>query len=382
LRLAAEGAFWRQVVLLAVGRLVYLNGETAKPLALAAELCPAAVVDTDVAWRQAWLAGQALLEMGLNRVDESTLGRELVARVRGRLVQLIEGGHLSPVERTTAGNTLAWLGDPRFRADAWYLPADPLLGLVEIPAGPFLMGSKQGDLPAFDAEMPQHRLSLPRYYIARYPVTVAQFRAFVDASSCTPEDGDSLQGMLNHPVVNLTWYEAVKYCRWLTERLREWEGTPEPLASLLREERWQVTLPSEAEWEKAARGTEARIYPWGTPPDPARGNYLDTGIYTTSAVGCFPTGASPYHCLDMAGNMWEWTRSLWGTDWWQPDFYYPYDPRDGRENQEAREGTARVLRGGAFDDLDGLVRCACRLGAIPDDSGRDIGFRVAVGSCR
>ena len=133
------------------------------------------------------------------------------------------------------------------------------------------MGSKQGDQLASDDEMPQHKLSLPRYYIARYPVTVAQFRAFVDASGYTPEDEDSLHGLLNHPVVNITWYEALKYCQWLTERLREWEGTPEPLASLLRQEGWQVTLPSEAEWEKAARGTDGRLYPWGDDAGPHAG---------------------------------------------------------------------------------------------------------------
>ena len=199
--------------MLAVGRLVYLNGETGKPLALVAELCPAAMVDTEVAWSQARLAGEALLEMRLNRVDESVLGRELVLRVSRRLVQLLQGGHLSPVERAAAGNTLAYLGDPRFRADAWHLPDEPLLGFVEIPAGPFLMESKQGGQLASDDEMPQHKLSLPRYYIARYPVTVAQFLAFMHESGYIPEDEDSLHGLLNHPVVNITRYEALKYCQ-------------------------------------------------------------------------------------------------------------------------------------------------------------------------
>lgn len=376
--MAAEGAFWHQVALLAVCRLVYLNGETAKPLALVAELCPAVVVDTDVAWSQAWLAGEAPLEMGLNRIGETALGRELVARVRGRLVQLLQGGHLSPVERAAAGNTMAYLGDPRFRANAWQLPDEPLLGLVESPAGPFLMGSKQGDQQALDDEMPQHKVTLRRYYVACYPGTVAQFQAFVDASGYSPEDEDSLHGLLNHPVVSITWYEALKYCQCLTERLREWEGTPEPLASLLRQERWQVTLPSEAEWEKAARGTRGRIYPWGTTPAPTRDNYFDTGIFTTSAVGCFPTGGSPYGCLDMAGNVREWTRSLWGTDSRQPDFNYPYDPGDGRENQEAPGGTRRVLRGGAFNYADELVRCAFRDLDSPLNTPRVTGFRVVV----
>ena len=380
--MAAEGAFWHQVVLLAVGRLVYLNGETAKPLALVAELCPAALVDAEVPWSQARLAGEALLEMGLNRVDESVLGRELVVRVSRRLVQLVQGGHLSPVERAAAGNTLACLGDPRFRADAWQLPGEPLLGFVEIPAGTFLMGSTKGDQLASDAEKPQHKLSLPRYYVARYPVTVAQFRAFVDASGYIPEDEDCLHGLLNHPVVDITWYEALKYCQWLTERLREWEGTPEPLACLLRQEGWQVTLPSEAEWEKAARGNDGRRYPWGDMPDPTRDNYGETGILRTSAMGCFPTGASPFGCLDMAGNVVEWTRSLWGVDPGKPDYRYPYKPRDGRESLKAARNVARVLRGGVFISPLRLMRCAYRFRLNPLDSGADVGFRVAVCPCR
>ena len=140
-QLAAQGAAWREVVLLGVGRLVHLSGDTDKPLALVGELCPEQPVATDMAWRQAWLAGDVLLEMGRNRVRDSALGRDLDERVRRRLVALLSSSHLPPVERAAAGNTLARLGDPRFRADAWYLPDEPLLGFVEIPAGPFLMGS-------------------------------------------------------------------------------------------------------------------------------------------------------------------------------------------------------------------------------------------------
>jgi formylglycine-generating enzyme required for sulfatase activity len=194
-----------------------------------------------------------------------------------------------------------WLKESR--ADAWYLPDEPLLGFVEIPAGPFWMGSKKRAPEAFDDESPRRKITLSRYYIARYPVTVAQFRAFVDESGYQPEHGETLRGLPNHPVVNLTWYEALEYCEWLTERLRKWGGTPEPLATLLRQEGWQATLPSEAEWEKAARGTDGRVYPWGNEPDPSRANYADTDINATSAVGCFPGGASPDRVEDMSGNV-------------------------------------------------------------------------------
>ncbi|MGH8068217.1 MAG: SUMF1/EgtB/PvdO family nonheme iron enzyme [Candidatus Entotheonellia bacterium] len=378
-RLMADGSFWREVVLLAVGRLVYLHGETAKPLELVAELCPAQSQDTDVTWRQAWLAGDVLLEMGLNRVQDSALGREvLLDRVRERLVALLRGGHLSPLERAAAGNTLAHLGDPRFRADAWFLPNDDSLGFVKIPAGPFWMGSTKRDAWASEDEMPRRRITLPDYYVSRYPVTVAQFRAFVEASGHQPGDEGCLDGLPNHPVVWVSWAEALKYCDWVTGRLREWSGTPEPLATLLRTKGWIVTLPSEAEWEKAARGPDGRIYPWGGEPDPNRGNYDETGINATSAIGCFPSGASPYGVQELSGNVWEWTRSLWGE--------YPYpstaNERARREDLQAPDDQSRVLRGGAFNDSLRIVRCAYRYWYPPFSSYRYLGCRVVVLPCR
>ena len=114
---------------------------------------------------------------------------------------------------------------------------------------------------------------------------MAQFRVFVEASGHRPADEQSLEGLPTHPVVYVNWYDAVAYCNWLTARLRTWEHTPEPLAALLRREDWRVTLPSEAEWEKAARGKDGRVYPWGNDPDPDRANYDDTGMETTNASG-------------------------------------------------------------------------------------------------
>ena len=126
------------------------------------------------------------------------------------------------VVRCRVGKTLGRLGDPRFHdADLWCLPKDPLLGFVEIPAGPFTMGSdKARDSDAFDDETPQHQVTLPAYYVGRWPVTVAQFRAFVEESRLTPANRDCLNGVANHPVVNVSWEEALAYCRWLTGKLR------------------------------------------------------------------------------------------------------------------------------------------------------------------
>ncbi len=398
-RLVAEGALWREVVLLAVSRLVHLSGDTDKPLALVGELCPHRAAGDEIAWRQVWLAGEALVEMGLNRVRDSALGRDQAERVRHRLVDLIRQGRLNAVERAAAGRALAKLDDPRFRADAWHLPDELLLGLVEIPGGRFRMGSyKQHDPDADDGELPRHSVDLSRYYIARHPTTVGQFRTFVEAGGYR-EPGHwseaqaagvwregKVRGMLdaeprdrpyefgepfnlpNHPVVGLTWYEALAYCRWLTERLRAWPETPEPLARLLREAGWQVRLPTEAEWEKAARGTDGRTFPWGNEPDPDRANYGDTGIGVTSAVGCFPGGGSPYGVLDMSGSVWEWCHSLY-----KP---YPYDPDDGRE--DPRANGSRVLRGGSCLHPQWIVRCASRDWYLPYSRHGDLGFRICV----
>jgi len=367
-----EPTRWREVFILAGGHAARTH-RLVQAISAVNTLCPREVGRVEqpdaAAYRRAQLAGEALLEIGMIGVRREEAGQAALARVQEWLMAGMRADAvLEAKERAAAGDVLARLGDPRFRADAWYLPDEELLGFVQIPAGPFTMG-KSDD---------QHQVELPTYYIAHYPVTAAQFRAFVEESDFQPGDADCLRGVDTHPVVWVSWREALAYCEWLTEKLRVWEGTPEPLAVVLREQEGRVTLPSEAEWEKAARGADRRVYPWGSDPDPERANYSDTGIGTTSAVGCFPGGASSYGMEDASGNVWEWTRSLWGKDWQSPEFNYPYDPQDGREDLAAGADVLRVLRGGAFDNVARLVRAAYRHRNLPNLRYGGRGFRVVV----
>ena len=142
------------------------------------------------------------------------------------------------------------------------------------------------------------------------------------------------------------------YCQWLSEKT---------------EQNWR--LPTEAEWEKAARGTDGRVYPWGNRrPDKKLCNY-NRNVKDTTPVGRYPDGASPYGALDMAGNVWEWVADWYGSD------YYARSPK--RNPQGPDSGRYRVLCGGSWDGIDGLVRAALRGGGIPDGRNGDVGFRPA-----
>ena len=263
---------------------------------------------------------------------------------------------------------------------------------VRVPKGSFLMGSADDDSDAYDDEKPQHEYDIPYGYdIARYPVTNAEFARFVEDGGYTnseywtragwkwreendraqPEGWEgALENRSGHPVVGASWYEAVAYCRWLTAHLQERGEISED---------WEARLPSEAEWEKAARGEFGRRWPWGDEQPTVELCNFDNNIGGTTLAGQYsPQGDSPYGCTDMAGNVWEWTRSLWGEDLGKADFGYPYDPGDGRENLEAGRKVRRVLRGGAFNNEAWYVRCACRSRGNPNSRFRHSGFRVVA----
>jgi formylglycine-generating enzyme required for sulfatase activity len=231
------------------------------------------------------------------------------------------------------------------------------LELIRIPSGEFLMGSISEEYK-HRRERPQHLLHVPEFCIGKYPVTNAQYAVFLQATGHKAprywKEGKVPAGKKNHPVTNVSWYDATAFCEWLA-----WE-TGNPFA-----------LPSEAEWEKAARGTDGRIYPWGDEFDKDKCNVSESRIRDTTPVGWYsPDSDSPYGCVDMAGNVYEWTRSL------QKE--YPYDPDDGREDQET--GDARVFRGGCFSTNSDGARCAFRIDWRADELSWQTGFRVRCGA--
>jgi formylglycine-generating enzyme required for sulfatase activity len=229
---------------------------------------------------------------------------------------------------------------------------------MRVPAGKFLMGSTEENKSAYGDERPQHIVDISYdYWMARYPVTNELYNAYAQSKGIKhPVSG--WEKKKNHPVVYVTWTDAMAYCQWLNETMQNEE---------FRMRNLQIRLPTEAEWEKAARGTGGLEYPWGNQFDKNKCNTSEGGKGDTTPVGLYSTqGDSPYGCADMSGNVWEWTHSLF-----KP---YPYKADDGREDEKA--SGARVLRGGSFIYYDGYARCAYRnsIDVLSDDGG----FRVVA----
>ena len=230
---------------------------------------------------------------------------------------------------------------------------------IKIPAGKFTMGSND-----YVNEKPPHNVYLDEYLIAKTPTTSAQFRKFIEAGGyenkafwseqgwewCLEEKrthpylwNDKKWSAPTQPVIGVSWYEAEAFSTWANCR-----------------------LPSEAEWEKAARGTDGRKYPWGNEkPNKNLANFSDNVGKTTPVGKYSPAGDSPYGCVDMAGNVWEWTSSLYKN--------YPYDATDGRE--DLSNAGSRVLRGGSWLYLEVDARASNRLRYLPDLSNDYVGFR-------
>ena len=405
---------WREVILLTVGYLglIQMREETASALvdAMLADDSPpagAAVV----------LAGDAVQDVGSGGVTEACR----VKTAKALRTTMERDDRVSSELRAKAGATLGRLGDERRGVVPRSLDDLVQMQFCYVPPGTFRMG---------DGKNIHTNVCLKErgFWIARYPVTIAQFAWFVKEGGYRdpqwwteakkarlwkdgkisgyfwsakerkvlpewrdrPGDSGARFTVPNHPVVDVNWYEALAFCRWLTERLRssfDIRNSSLGGASLPRLLPGQeIRLPSEAEWEKAARGGEKvpthpiiqsladglvapaqldledndqpeRPYPWEGDLDPNRANYAATEIGATSAAGCFPGGTSPYGVEDLSGNVWEWTRSLWGKDWQKPDrgLDYPYTDDPERENLNAPKEILRVLRGGSWANVNAAL---------------------------
>jgi formylglycine-generating enzyme required for sulfatase activity len=406
---------WREAALLAAAKASC--GASANIWSLAEACCFRDPDDPENSLPDIWgalLAGQTLVEnAALVLKQVSPKNRPKLDRVRQWQVKIVQGDRLPPTERALSGRNLAALGDPR--KEVMTLEH---MEFCLVPGGGFYMGDGKD----------RHLNTYLTYdfWMSRHPVTHAQYAEFVKAGGygegqywkeaetaglwkagqfkgrldsefrTEPYNYGSPYNLSNHPVVGVTWYEALAFTRWLTGFWQE---------SGILDREWSVRLPSEAEWEKAARGgvelpelpvitkpldkawgkkAEGTLsnpypekrYPWGENFDMNKANTQEAGIGATSPAGCFPSGMSPCGCFDMAGNVWEWTRSLWENEK-EKQYPYPYKPDDGREDESLGRTIYRVLRGGAYYNDSVRACCAGRNWYYPVDRDDNWGFRCA-----
>ena len=286
------------------------------------------------------VAAQCLLESGAEIADRNALFAELRAAWLPRLTDTQR--EPEPQARAAVGRALGCLNLDDRQGVGLDIRGIPDIDWVEVPAGDFVYQ---------DGE----RCSLETFWIGRYPITNAQFDAFIQDRGY--EDDRWWRGLgeripapeapswpiANHPRETVTWYEAMAFCAWLSQRLG-----------------YVVTLPTEVQWEKAARGTDERIFPWGPEWREGTANIYDSGIGRTSAVGIFPQGCSPYGVIDLAGNVWEWCLNE-----------YEHPERVQRTGREPR-----VVRGGSWFGLQAFARADFRVYYHPDSRNDYYGFRV------
>lgn len=375
-------------------------------------------------WQLLFLAARATIEQkkplqGYTSNQYAKLRESLTRHLR----HLVEGEYQLPVAlRAEAGRLLGELGDPRLGVGT-ILEGEykglPDIQWENIPAGEFMMGfaDEEATQGWEKTSTPQHRVKLPGFQISRYPVTNAQFRCFVDAGGYLDErywlepkaaldwlrgskadlslldDNPNLKKNYedwlagektrrqpwfweqrkwnnpNHPVVGISWYEALAFCNWLSATAA-FGGK-------------RVRLPTEAEWEYAARGFAGLRYAWGNDADVRLGNYADTQLERTSTVGLFPPGVAyleqDVRLYDMTGNVWEWTSSQWGKKSGWPDFKYETWEKQNVQRDNLDEHSLRINRGGSWYYSSDDVRCAIRNGFHPDFRDDYVGFRLVLG---
>jgi formylglycine-generating enzyme required for sulfatase activity len=218
--------------------------------------------------------------------------------------------------------------------------------MVYIPPGEFTMGSNDND-----NEKPLHTVFLDGYWMGKYEVTFDQYDKYCEEKNKS-KPSDQGWGREKRPVINVSWDDASAYCKWMSEKTG-----------------LNFKLPTEAQWEKAARGTDSRMYPWGNgEPDETLANF-DKNIDKTSPVGSYPNGASPFGLLDTAGNVWEWCNDWYGSD------YYKKSPTKNPPGPEI-DSKKRVQRSGSWNYDAGYLRCAFRGNGTPSLCFDFVGFRL------
>jgi len=389
---AAEGDYWELAAQLGAEEQYYGADNRLKLLDLIYQLCAVGTPRTEAEWRSVlWSANMAVLQP--NWIAEDTEGADDLAlqggalylqRVRERLLQVMRERKLPVTERVVAGRALSKLGDPR--PEVLTVEA---MRFCHVPAGPFWLS---------EGKTAKQVTLKNDFWISQYPITNAQFRPFVNDGGYTkaayasywaeardlkwwqagkgykgrydrdfrdqPEQYREPFGEDNHPVVGVSWHEALAFSRWLHERVGKitaLAGTPTL--------NYAIRLPTELEWEKAARGSaDQRRYPWGETIKAEDANYVATNIESTSAVGCFPNTNLPYGGEDMGGNVWEWTLSK-----------YNSGLTDLKGSVKTDGNDIRVLRGGAFYNNEDYVRVSYRDDFNPNIVYNFCGFRLVYG---
>ena len=397
LRKHAYDPAWREVILLALGYLGLIANEEEKTALFVRGLLndqpPADHLGENIE-----LAGSALKDIG--RVS---VGEDCWKEVIERLLTTMTNPAPTIIVRAKCGDVLGELGDPRLEKMQW----------CEVPEGEFLMGCTKEEIELIQKEFyeyykeHQHEfflledfpnpVFLSKFFIGKFPVTNREFRVFWKLGAYqekrwwstagwawlnrSPEEeekknlekfqrrngrtepafwNDSKLGVPNRPAVGVTWFEAMAYCNWLTEQL-QFAGELSP--------GYVARLPTEAEWEKAARGSSGHYWPWGNVWNDSFANTYSTNLLTTSSVGIFDMDISSYGVLDMAGNAKDWCHSCFAQ--------YPYNPIDGRENIDSDD--KRIVRGGYWRRGTYAAHCAYRHRYSSDVYHDGCGFRVVIG---
>lgn len=350
-----DDLWWREVILLEAG---YLGTQSKEKTTVLIRAIAERKQEPEP-YHNLVLAAECLRDVGDNRVQDN-LRQEVQRGLRQdleapppRFVRWRKAGIKNWIEqRAQAMEALVRAG-----AGFWTTPyGEP--EWVKIPAGTGWMGSEYGR----SNERPLHPVELDAFLIARTLITNVQYHLFIQATRYRAprhwREDRPPKGLESHPVTCVSWRDALAYCLWLSRE------TGKPIA-----------LPSEAQWERAARGDkDQREYPWGDYFEAAWCNSEALGLDATTPVGIFPEGASRYGCLDMVGNVWEWTSSL------MSDYPYPGQGSARRAREDLMAPGDRVLRGGAFGYGPTLMRCTSRSDGDPDGLGPAVGFRVMTSS--